>query len=156
MLESQDTGVNELPDEDHYRKLENMYHGHPLNQFIQDRARISHGKAEVIIPVRSELFHAGGAVHGAIYFKAMDDAAYFAVNSIVKDVFVLTSQFNTYFIRPINQGEIRAVGTLVSATKRVFIADAVAYNSEGKQIGRGSGIYLKSPHSLSEKVGYRL
>ncbi len=156
MSQSHDVNIGNVSDEDHYRKLENMYHGHPLNQFIQARVRIFHGKAEVIIPVRSELFHAGGAVHGSIYFKAMDDAAYFAVNSVVKDVFVLTSQFNTYFIRPVNQGELRAVGTLVSATKRVFIADAVVYNSEGKQVARGSGIYLKSPHQLSDAVGYRL
>jgi hypothetical protein len=52
--------------------------------------KIRKGVAEVIIQVRPDFFHAAGAVRGSVYFKAMDDAAFFAVNSLVKDVFVLT------------------------------------------------------------------
>jgi acyl-coenzyme A thioesterase PaaI-like protein len=35
--------------------------------------------------------HSIHAVHGSVYFKALDDAAFFAVNSLVEDVFVLTA-----------------------------------------------------------------
>ncbi len=54
--------------------------------------------------VGPHLHHAGGAVHGANYFKAMDDAAFFAANSLVDDVFVLTVSFNVYFLRPHHRG----------------------------------------------------
>lgn len=38
------------------------------------------GEAEVSIEVGRELFHASGAVHGSVYFKLLDDAAFFAVH----------------------------------------------------------------------------
>ena len=74
---------------------------------------VDEGYAEVVIPVRQDFFHAAGAAHGAVYFKALDDAAFFAVNSLVNDVFVLTVSFNIYLTRPISQGEMKAVGQVI-------------------------------------------
>jgi acyl-coenzyme A thioesterase PaaI-like protein len=37
---------------------------------------VDEGYAEVVIPVRQDLLHAAGAAHGAVYFKALDDAAF--------------------------------------------------------------------------------
>ena len=76
--------------EEHYRKLERMYLGAPVNRIFDPRIEIGEGKATVTIPIRSEFFHAAHAAHGMIYFKLLDDAAFFAVNSLVEDVFVLT------------------------------------------------------------------
>ena len=70
---------------EHYRKLENMYHNHPLNEFYEAKMTISDRSAVITIPIDPKLFHAAGATHGSVYFKALDDAAYFAVNSIVDD-----------------------------------------------------------------------
>jgi acyl-coenzyme A thioesterase PaaI-like protein len=66
-----------------------------------------------VIPVRPEFFHAAHAVHGSVYFKALDDAAFFAVNSLVTDVFVLTASYNLYLTRPVTEGALRAVGRVV-------------------------------------------
>jgi acyl-coenzyme A thioesterase PaaI-like protein len=76
------------------------------------RAAIRHGEAVITLPVRSDLFHAAGALHGALYFLALDNAAFFAVNSLVEDVFVLTTSFTTYLTRPVvmtpwNQCQLR-------------------------------------------------
>lgn len=90
--------------EAHYRKLENMYHSAPCNVYYNPHLTVEDSKAVVLIPVKSNLFHAAGAVHGSVYFKALDDAAFFSVSSNVTDVFVLTVDFNisfrrTYFFR---------------------------------------------------------
>ena len=69
--------------EDHYRKLERMYQFHPLNNVYQAKIIISEGFSEVTMPVTPSLHHAAKAVHGAVYFKALDDATYFACNSVV-------------------------------------------------------------------------
>jgi acyl-coenzyme A thioesterase PaaI-like protein len=45
-----------------------------------------------------------------LYFKLLDDAAFFAVNSVVRDVFVLTVSFNIYLTRPVSAGELKASG----------------------------------------------
>ncbi|MFX0171448.1 MAG: PaaI family thioesterase [Candidatus Hodarchaeota archaeon] len=139
---------------EHYRKLENLYHSHPLNNLYQAQIKISENTAEVKIPVKESLFHAAHAVHGSVYFKALDDAAFFAVNSTIMEVFVLTTTFTTYLTRPVTKGIMRAVGNLVNTTRSQYIAGAILYN-EDKEVGRGSGIYVRSRIRLNEKVGYK-
>ncbi len=144
-----------MTNEAHFRKLENMYHNALCNAYYEPKMSISEGETEVIIPIKPEFFHAAGATHGSVYFKAMDDSAFFAVSSLVEDVFVLTSTFNIYLTRPINSGNMRAAGKVVSQTRTQFIAESVVYNDEDKEIARGSGIFVKSKFPLSEDLGYR-
>ncbi|MHA2248942.1 MAG: hotdog domain-containing protein [Candidatus Kariarchaeaceae archaeon] len=144
-----------MDEEDHFRNLEKMYHNHRLNSVFNAKLSISRKIAIVEIPVGDHLFHAANAVHGSVYFKALDDAAFFAANSIVKDVFVLTTSFNIYLTRPISNGYMKAVGKLVNYNNTQYIAEAILYNSENKEIGRGSGLYVKSKMQLTEELGYR-
>lgn len=139
---------------DHFRKLANMYYTAPVNEYYRPEMKIEEGKAELIIDVDSRFFHAAGAVHGSVYFKMLDDAAFFAANSIVEDVFVYTVSFTTYMTRPITKGIIRAEGFVVSSTKNLILAESVAYNKEGKQIGRGNGSFMKSGIKLDNSIGY--
>lgn len=74
-----------MENSEHYSKLENLYHNHPLNQFFNAELKIYDKKAKLTFPVSKKLFHAAEAVHGAVYFKALDDAAFFAANSIVEE-----------------------------------------------------------------------
>ena len=112
------------------------------------------GYAEVVIPVRQDFFHAAGAVHGSVYFKALDDAAFFAVNSLVDDVFVLTVSFNIYLTRPISQGEMKAIGQVIHRSQRLFVAQSSLADSDGREIGLGSGTYMRSAIQLSPEIGY--
>jgi len=140
--------------ENHYRKLENMMHSAPIVQLAGARVKISEGQAEIVLPVAEKLFHAAGALHGCIYFLALDNAAFFAVNSLVEDVFVLTTAFTTYLTRPVSEGNIRAVGKVVNAGRTQFIAESVLYNAQGREIGRGNGIFVRGKTPLNEKIGY--
>ncbi|HXZ28267.1 MAG TPA: PaaI family thioesterase [Terriglobales bacterium] len=141
--------------EGHYRMLEKMYAVAPINQYYAPRMKVSHGAAEVVIPIQEKFFHAAGAAHGSVYFKAMDDAAFFAVNSLVDDYFVLTATFSVYLIRPISGGEMRAVGTVVHKGGSFFIAESVLYDSEQREIARGNGTFVKSKIKLAPEMGYR-
>lgn len=51
--------------EAHYRKLENLMHSAPLVQLTGARVIIREAEAEITLPVRRELFHAAGALHGS-------------------------------------------------------------------------------------------
>jgi uncharacterized protein (TIGR00369 family) len=144
-----------VPKESHYRKLERMYASAPVNDYFAPKMAISEGCAEVIIPVRRDFFHAAGASHGCVYFKAMDDAAFFAVNSLVEDVFVLTVSFNLYFTRPISKGEMRATGRVVHRSRKLYVAEAELTDSRERPIGRGSGSFVKSAILLSPELGYQ-
>lgn len=141
---------------DHFRKLENMYLSAPINRFYEPTLRIERGKAEVRMTIRPDFFHAAGAMHGSVYFKAADDTAFFAVNSLVEDVFVLTTTFTIYLLRPVTEGVLVAQGTVVHAARTTFVAEAVLLDGAGNQVGRGSGSFVRSKKPLTADIGYRL
>ena len=133
-----------------------MYLAAPINRIVKPKISISEGRAEVEIEVRGDLFHSAGAVHGSVYFKMLDDAAFFAANSLEQSVFVLTTSFTIYLTRPVSAGTIRAVGTVTTETKTQFLAESIAYDARGKEIGRGSGLFVRGRQSLDDVVSYAL
>lgn len=143
-----------MQDLDHFKRLENMMHSAPFVIKTGARAIIRHGEAVITLPIREDLFHAAGALHGALYFLVLDNAAFFAVNSLVRDVFVLTTSFTTYLTRPVSNGIIRAVGKVVYQNRTQYIAEAVAYDSDEREIGRGNGVFMRSKIPLSKEIGY--
>ncbi|MCF6194162.1 MAG: hypothetical protein L3J46_07505 [Kangiellaceae bacterium] len=81
---------------EHFRRLEAMYQSAPLNEFYLPVMDVSDGTAEISINIEEKYFHAAQAVHGAVYFKMLDDAAFFAVSSLEMENMVLTTS-----LRPI-------------------------------------------------------
>ena len=146
--------VADITQVNHFRRLEKMYHGHPLNQFFEAKLKISNKITDLDIPIKNIFHHAAGAVHGSVYFKALDDAAYFAANSVVFDVFLLTVSFTTYFTKPVSSGILKTIGKLVNSTRSQFISEAVLYNSNNEEIARGNGIYVRSKMKLDKCSGY--
>ena len=147
----------EAANEAHYRKLERMYLTSKGNQVYYDTIslEISNRKAVVELDISDKYFHALGAIHGSVYFKLLDDAAFFAVNSIVKDFFVLTTSFNINLTRPATAGRLRAVGTVRFTSSQLFTAESTLYNEAGKEIAFGTGNFAKSRVALTEEIGYR-
>lgn len=140
---------------DHFRRLEQMYlTAATINNYFRPELEVAEGSAEVRIQVDPKFFHAAGAVHGSVYFKALDDAAFFAANSVVEDVFVLTTNFNIHLLRPVTEGTLIAKGTLVSSTRSLLIADAELKDDRGRLVGRGTGSFMKSKMLLVEVPGY--
>ncbi|HFA49938.1 MAG TPA: PaaI family thioesterase [Bacteroidetes bacterium] len=142
---------------EHFKKLERMYLQANVNTMIFDTTTciISEGKAEIGLNISEKYFHALGAIHGSVYFKLLDDAAFFAVNSIVKDVFVLTTSFNIHLVRPANKGLLKSIGKVKFKSRNLFVAESILYNEEGKEIAFGTGDFMKSKILLSEKIGYK-
>ena len=139
---------------EHFRRLERMYHAAPINQYFRPTLTISEGAAEVEMTVRPDFFHAANAVHGAIYFKMLDDAAFFAANSLVPDSFVLTVSYNIYLTRPVAEGVLRARARVVHQSRQLLLADGELFDERARQIGRGSGSFMRSTIALSPDLGY--
>ena len=143
-----------MSNEAHYRKLERMYHAAPINHYFRPVLRVADGTAEIEIAVRPDFFHAAHAMHGSVYFKALDDAAFFAVNSLVPDVFVLTASYNIYLTRPVSEGTIVAKGRVVHRSRQLFMAEAELLDGHSRQVARGSGSFLRSSIALTPEIGY--
>lgn len=141
-------------DEIHYRKLERMYGKAPINDYFEPVLKIGKGTAEIRIQVREDFFHAADAMHGVVYFKALDDATFFAANSIVSDVFVLTAHFELDFLRPVTGGEVRAVAHVTKDGDRRIEATGELFDGEGNLVGRGKGFFARSKIKLTAKVHY--
>lgn len=140
--------------DEHFRKLERMYLSAPTNEYYAPEIDISQGQAEVSILVRPDFFHAANAVHGSVYFKLLDDSSFFAANSLVEDVFVLTVSYNVYFTRPISTGVMKAHGKVVAASRRLIIAESVIVDAREREIARGSGTFMPSNIKLTEVIRY--
>ena len=138
----------------HFKRLEQMYLAAPINKIFPPKIIISAAASEIQIDVKPDYFHPAGAVHGSVIFKLLDDSAFFSANSLEPTVFVLTTSFTTYLTRPVSAGIIRAVGKVVNQNKTQFIAESIAYDSAGKEIGRGNGIFVRSKIPLAGIPGY--
>lgn len=134
----------------HWRRLERLYVDAPTNAYYRPAIHIGEGVAEITIEVRPEFHHAANAVHGSVYFKMLDDAGFFAANSLVEDVLLLTADFSLHLFRPVSEGTLTAKGKLVNATKRTFVSDAELFDSKGQLVAHGVGSYVRSRIDLSK------
>ena len=139
----------------HYRALESLYRHAPINRFFEsDLEIVEEGFARIRFDVREEVFHAAGAAHGTTYFKMLDDAAFYACNSLVTDRFLLTTAFNLLFTRPLRSGPIVAEGRWASGRRRVMVGEARLIDAEGEEAARGTGTFMRSHIPLSTLPGY--
>ncbi|MCP3930849.1 MAG: PaaI family thioesterase [Oligoflexia bacterium] len=144
-----------MKNEKHFKALESMYLAAPTNEYYKPVINISEGESEITIELKESMYHSANAVHGSVYFKLLDDSAFFAANSFEMDFFVLTSSFTTYLTRPMTSGQLKAVGRVVSKTKNQWIAESVAYNGE-KEVARGSGVFVRGKTKLLDARGYSI
>lgn len=140
----------------HFSALANMYHAAPINSFYPPRISIAEGESTIEIDVKADYCHSAGGVHGSVYFKLLDDAAFFAANSLEPELFVLTTSFTTYITRPVSSGIMRAVGRVVNQNRSQFIAEAVMYDSDNREIARGNGIFVRGKVRLKDVPSYRV
>ncbi|MDG6079430.1 PaaI family thioesterase [Erythrobacter litoralis] len=139
----------------HHRALERLYAAAPVNTLFASRLVIEEeGASRIEFEVTEAVFHAAGAAHGTLYFKMLDDAAFYAANTLVTDRFLLTTSFNLHFTKPVREGTVVAEGRWVSGKRRVFVAESRLVDAEGDEIGRGTGTFMKSRISLSSLDGY--
>ena len=140
----------------HFAALESLYRSAPVNALFESYLTLPEaGRSEIAFTVDPALYHAAGAAHGTLYFKMLDDAAFYAANSLVSDRFLLTTAFNLHFTKPMQQGPARAEGRWISGRRRVFVAEARIVDSSGEECARGTGTFLRSHIALAGLAGYR-
>ena len=139
----------------HHRALERLYASAPINSTFASRLEIpGEGASRIHFEVTEEVFHAAGAAHGTLYFKMLDDAAFYAANTLSTDSFLLTTSFNLNFTKPVCKGSVIAEGLWVSGKRRVCVAESRLIDEEGDEIGRGTGTFMRSRIALSGLAGY--
>jgi uncharacterized protein (TIGR00369 family) len=152
-----ESGPSPTGAEAHFRALESLYASAPINQLFDSTLSIvESGVAQIRFTLDRRYFHAAGAAHGTSYFKMLDDAAFYAANSLVTDRFLLTTAFNLLFTKPLGEGPVTAEGRWVSGQRRVFVAEARLIDATGEEAARGTGTFMRSRIPLAGLPGYRI
>jgi uncharacterized protein (TIGR00369 family) len=139
----------------HWRALEGLYASAPINALFRSSLEITgEGQARIRFDVEPDVFHAANAAHGTIFFKMLDDAAFYAANTLITDRFLLTSAFNLHLIKPLRAGPVIAEGRWVSGRRRVLVAESRLIDAEGEEVARGTGTFVRSRIALSGLPGY--
>lgn len=142
---------------DHFQRLAEMYQHAPIHRFYENiTINIEVDRAEIHLPIDERYFHAGMTAHGSVYFKLLDDAAYFASQSTVMDRFLVTSNFSINLLRPITSGTIRAIGEVDFGSSNIYTANARILDEKGRLCGTGHGQFVKSKLSLEDVPDYNL
>jgi uncharacterized protein (TIGR00369 family) len=141
---------------EHFERLAEMYRIAPIHNFYQGISmKLAPKKATISLPIDERYFHAAMSAHGSVYFKLLDDAAYFACQTEIKDFFIVTTSFNVELLRPITKGIITAEGEMDFDGKQTFFGSAKLYDEKGRLCGIGQGQFLKSKLPISEVEGYK-
>ena len=137
--------------EKHFQNLEKMYLKANVNTMIFDTTtcKFSDGYAEIGLNISEKYFHGLGAIHGSVYFKLLDDAAFFAANS-KSEYFILTTSFNLNFLKPVKKGKIKAIGKFKYTSGNSFIAESKLFNENGNKVALGTGKFLNSKILLNQ------
>lgn len=132
-----------------------MYNSAPINNWYKPKLLIeTAGHATVTLQVDKKFFHAAQSIHGSVYFKLLDDAAFFAANSLDDKFFVVTASFTTHLLRPVNEGLLTAIGNIQHESSRLIIAESKIIDAKNRLIAVGNGSFMTSKVPLSEKIGY--
>jgi uncharacterized protein (TIGR00369 family) len=141
----------------HFRKLEHLFLSAPIQQLYPGiTIRINQTNCIISYPVHEAHFHGGQAMHGAVYFKLLDDAAYFAAAAFEMGSFIVTSSFNIRLVRPVSTGVITATGVLQKSSERLYTATSTLLDSNGKLLAEGTGSFVSTGKPLESLPGYRI
>lgn len=139
---------------EHFQGLQRLYQAAPINRFYQPQMVVSSGTARIEITAHAAMHHTGGFTHGSVYFKMLDDAAYFAAQTIEEEFFLVTADFRIDLVRPFAQGVIFSQGKVQHAGRKDILASANLYSENGKLLATGTGRFSRSNWLLVNQVGY--
>ena len=140
----------------HFNALIKMYLGASFQKkFPGTEMELWPQKAEIRLPVDSSYHHAAGSMHGYVYFRMLDEVCYFAAMTMEKEFYYLTRSFSIDFIRPFQDGMIIAKSGEITYHERDIIVKGSLYDSQGKVLATGEGVFTKSKLRLDPEIGYR-
>lgn len=133
-------------------KVEELLHQSPFHQWLGIRVlEVSPTGIVLSATFRPEWIvrNPGGFIHGGILATLIDLTADWSLVSITGRG-VPTLDLRVDYHRPA-VGNLRAVGTIIKAGRRVSCAQAEIFDDEGRLVASGRGTYWTAPLAESKK-----
>ena len=147
--------MNALSGDDHFVRLANMYHSANVNQSIPSCLTVQKGQAEVHMRVSSAYWHSAEGMHGCVYFKGLDDAAFFAANSMESSGLLMTAGFEVTLMRMVSNPSVKALGYFERREGRKLWARSELFDDHDNLVAKGSGLFIVSDIELMTIDDYR-
>lgn len=120
-----------------FQRVETSFMRQGMMQHLGARlVRVESGLCEIALPYSGRVTQQQGGFHGGAMGALADIAGgYAALTVIVPDMEVTTVEYKINFLAGFNDGELRAIGRVVKAGKRIIVTTAeVAHLApDGKQ-----------------------
>ena len=120
-----------------YRRIETSFLRQGLMQHLGARLlRVEPGLCEVALPYSERVTQQQGGFHGGAMGALADIAGgYAALTVLPEDAEVTTVEYKINFMSGFKDGELRAVGRVAKAGKRIIVtsAEVVHVNADGKE-----------------------
>lgn len=140
---------------EHYKRLQRVYASAPIVRFYNTSyIRFTDENTVATLQVEAKYFHAQKAMHGSVYFRMLDDAAYFASAAKEPDFFLVTKTFTTNLLRPVSKGKIRAVGTVTGEVENGYTAKAELFDENDLLLATGNGEFVRTGTHWTKVFGY--
>ncbi|PSG96239.1 hypothetical protein BRD56_11985 [Thermoplasmatales archaeon SW_10_69_26] len=122
---------------------------HPTDGFtnyagIEETHLLADGRVEAEIEVREEHLNEGGVVHGGLLATALDvvmGSAVVATLDLDEGQWCATQSLTTDFLRPVREGEIRAVGEIDRRGSLAANVSGEIHDEEGRVVARATGVW---------------
>lgn len=139
----------------HYRRLEHMFLCAPINQLFNGvHMELAPGSCVIRWQVTGNFFHAGKSLHGAIYTKFLDDAAYFSAATLNDRHFIVTKSLHVRFLRPVAEGLLTATGKSETGADGSLRTTAVLHVSETILVATAEARFTNSKLLLADVDDY--
>lgn len=146
--------VEMMSRERHFAALRRLYRQALINNVFRPNVQIAERLSIIEIDLHDGLHHTGHAVHSAVLYKLLEDAACLAAGSIEPEFHVRAARFSMEMVRLVAEGRIHAVGRVAEGEGTNLVAEAVLFDAEGCEIGRGCGLVVRTRIPLRELEGY--
>lgn len=135
---------NKKKQEIHLKNLEKFYLSGLPNSLNNPGINITENEVEIIVPISRQICQLNGSVISTVCSKLLQDSAVLVVNSKIPDVFVLTEHFNFFLSNNIASGQLITRARFLNKTSDQYLAESVIVDSNRTEIGRGSGVFIRS------------
>jgi uncharacterized protein (TIGR00369 family) len=105
--------------------------------------QVQPGTATLGMKVRPELTQNNGVMHGGAIASLIDSATAFAIISLLNpEQKVTTADLTISYLRPVTQGQLRAVATVLRAGRRLFVVSANVSDGDQKLVSTALSTYI--------------
>ena len=131
------------------------YLKHPMHHNLNMNVELGKNSATITMTIHDSVINLVGILHGAIYFKLIDDACFFAALSAQESSFVATSNMTIHYLKPASKGVLIAHAKMITKQGRKYLCECEIKDEEGTIYTYGSGSFIEPKKSYDYQARFK-